>query len=123
MKNSVKKISVLFILVCCMFVLVACGSKDEEKVDKTVVLGTWVETDADITSTFVIKEDGTYTDTSETSGDYAISMTDEGTYTYDGKEIIFTTSGGYEFGYNVSFDGNDMIWTNDRGYKGRYVKK
>ncbi len=123
MKNIVKKISVLFILVCCMFVLAACGSKDEEKVDKTVVLGTWVEVDADITSTFVINADGTYTDTSASSGAYAISMTDEGTYTYDGKEIIFTTSYGYEFGYSVSFDGDDMIWTNDRGYEGRYVKK
>lgn len=118
-----KKFSMLFIIVCCMTMLIACVSKEEEAVDKTVVYGTWVEVDADITSTFVIKSDGTYTDTSESSGDYAISMTDEGTYTYDGKEIIFTSSSGYEFGYDVSFEGNAMIWTNDKGYIGRYVKK
>lgn len=119
MKSTIKKMYFSIILCICMIGLVACSAdKDSGKktsLDITQLHGTWVKIDGDMTTTYNFKSDGTYTELVETSGDYAISMGDEGTYKLDGNELTLTSSDfEIDYSYNISFDGNDMIWDNGK---------
>ena len=101
------------LLVLCALLLCGCaaGAKEPENMD--MLYGTWSKTKDDMTTTYIFYEDGTYYEHVETTGEFAVSMTDEGTYTFDGEEIEMT-SGEFEtsFGYKVTFEGNDMVWDN-----------
>ncbi len=107
-----KKFSILSVLSLCVAALSACGG---EPVDATVVHGTWVRDDTDIRSTYVINSDGTFSSTSESTEGFAITITYEGTYAYDGEKLVFTYPElGYDNEYTVTFEGEDMIWDNGK---------
>ncbi len=59
------------------------------------------------------RKQGTYYEHVETTGEFAVSMTDEGAYKFDGEEIEMS-SDEFEssYGYKVTFDGNHMISDN-----------
>ncbi len=117
-----KKISILLTIMIIAVTLSACGA-GAAKADVSALCGTWVRIDDDMTSTYVINADGTFSSTSESSGDFAISITYEGTYTYNGTEIVFTyTELEYDNAYDVKFDGSDMLFDNGK-VELRYVKQ
>lgn len=106
----------IILLVLCVMLIALCGcsagvSKEPENMDQ--LYGTWSKTKDDMTTTYIFREDGTYYEHVETTGEYAVSMTDEGTYKFDGEEIEMS-SDEFEssYGYKVTFDGNSMIWDN-----------
>ncbi len=110
MKKLYKK-AVLPVLCALLLCGCAAGAKEPENLD--MLYGSWSKTKDDMTTTYIFYDDGTYYEHVETTGDFAVSMEDEGTYTFDGEEIEMT-SGEFEasFGYKVTFEGNDMIWDN-----------
>lgn len=119
MKSLIKMVYLSLIVCICMVGLVACNpNKDSDKkssLDITQFHGTWIKIDGDMTTTYNFKSDGTYTELVETSGDYAISMRDDGTYKVIGNELTLTSSGfEIDYSYNVSFDGNTMTWDNGK---------
>lgn len=120
--KMLRKVYVIFVLVCSIMLLTACEGKGAT-VDQTVVHGTWVRTKDDMTVTYVLNTDGTFLEDVSTSGEFAISMSDEGTYTYDGKEIVLkSASYDVETVYEVTFEGADMIWDNGKATL-KYVKQ
>ncbi len=106
-----KILRLMFVMMLSMAVISGCGAG--EKIDPAAVCGTWSEVDGDMTKTYVINSDGTYTNDVATTGEYAVSMSDSGTYILDGNTITLTSgSFGTDSSYEVSFEGENMIWDN-----------
>ncbi len=114
-----KKIGFLVALLMSAAVISACSAGTE--VDTSVLHGEWVYVKDDMTSTYVINADGTFSATSEASGEFAISMTYEGTYAYDGEELVFTYTDIGDSAYNVTVEGDKM--TLDNGSSVRVYEK
>lgn len=117
-----KKIYV-FLIVCVCF-LCSCGSgkKEVSQEDMAKLCNTWQKASGDMTTTYTIKSDGTYTEQVSTTGDMPVNMNSSGTYKYDGKTITFESSDGGTHSFDVSFDGEDLIFEHD-GYQNRYSKR
>ncbi len=118
MKKLSKKLCLTLILCMCIFMLAACGSGGSSKsasMDESELYGTWVKVEDDMTTTYTFKSDGTYTELVETSGAYAISMSDEGTYKLKGNELTLTSASfEMDYSYEVSIEGSEMTWDNGR---------
>lgn len=111
--KRMKIMKAMLAMALCIVTISGCTSA--EKIDPAAVCGTWTEVDGDMTTTYVINADGTYTDDVATSGEYAVSMSDSGTYSIDGNTITFVSNSfGTDFSYDVSFSGEDMIWDNGK---------
>lgn len=119
-----KKSGFLLCMVLCIGFLCSCGGGSAISAEEMAkVYGTWVKVKDDMTTTYTINSDGTYTEQSYTTGDFPISITIAGTYVYDGEEITFTDKDtGTEYSFGVSFEGEELILDND-GYQNRYTKK
>lgn len=106
----------LMICLCIQPILLLTGCSGTQKADITPLLGTWQKAEGDMQTTFTLNSDCTYTQRSETTGEFSIAVDDSGTFAYDGKTLTFTSDDfGTEFSYEVSFSGDIMYW--DSGEK------
>lgn len=118
-----RKIYALLLMMVCMLAFGGCGSNKVDAETIAKVYGTWVRTETDMTITYTLNSDGTYSQVLVATGEYGMTMNETGTYTFDGEKIVLTsTEFEMDYEYIVSFDGADMIW--DSGSKQlRYVKQ
>lgn len=124
MENKMKKSVFILCIAMCIGFLCGCGGGSSISAEEMAkVYGTWVKTNDDMTTTYTINSDGTYTEFVYAGGDFPVSMTTTGTYVYDGETITFTDSDmGIDYSFGVSFEGEDLILDNE-GYQSRYTKK
>lgn len=124
MRNKIKTAGFLLCVVICISLFSGCGGGSSISAEELAkVYGTWVKTGNDMTTTYTINSDGTYTEVVNAGGDFPVSMTTAGTYVYDGENITFTDNDmGIEYLFAVSFEGEDLILDNE-GHQSRYTKK
>lgn len=122
--KRVKTVSVLIVSILVMCLMSGCGGSKKVSPEQMAKLyGTWAKTEEDMTTTYTLNADGTFSETVDTTGDFAISMSSTGTYTYDGETLeLLLEEYDVPYSYVVSFDGADMIWEKN-GNTMRYVKK
>lgn len=100
MKNVLKSILLILVLLIAVFALTACGNKEESNSKKATIVGSWKYDGADYTYTF--NEDGT--------GDYSAAGTKmEFTYTTEDNKIsILYTGNTAPFETEYSIDGDTL---------------
>lgn len=117
-----KRVTLLLIVCFCFLCGCSSGKKEVSQEDMAKLCNTWQKVSGDMTTTYTIKSDGTYTEQVSTTGDMPINMNSSGTYKYDGKTITFESSDGGTHSFDVSFDGEVMIFEHE-GTENRYSKK
>lgn len=99
-------------ILCVLCLLAGCGGQTKSA-DPSLLLGTWVKEESDMTTTFTFNADGTFDETVETDSNIHISMSDSGTWSYDGAAISITyDSFGTTSEYSIDFGAGTMKWDN-----------
>lgn len=118
--------SVPALILAAGLLLAGCGAKDDDSTDTassyptevTVnnLVGSWVETITDGTSTMTLNSDMTYDKVIELGGDFPMTTTSHDTWSLSGDHISINYS---DFGtvseYTVTLEGSIMVWDNGTG--------
>ena len=110
-----KQVKILTAAAIALCLLTGCHSGDSsaKSVDRSDIVGTWVQTMADGTETMTFNSDGTYHKVIKLSGAAPVTKESDDTWTLEGASITIQYSAyNTSSQYTVTVDGSTMTWDN-----------
>lgn len=112
--------AVMALLTAVLLCFSGCG---KETVSPSELEGTWIRTSNDLISTYTFNSDMTYYSSTETTGEFAVFLDENGTYSLDGATITFSSEVFGDYSYEIAVGAYDITLTAESGSQLIYTKK